>query len=202
MTAPPAALRKRASHLWARDANEHYVEEAWCSMRLLQEEQFEGGIHDPCCGFGRIPEAAMSFGMPVTASDIADRGFKGGGTTCDFLTSTWTCDNVVTNPPFGSFRQFAFHALALTSRKVAMIWQVPRLNAAGWLRDTPLRRIWLMTPRPSMPPGHVVRQLEADGKRPSGGTQDYCWLVWEHGFGGHHRFSGHPEVRWLHREAK
>jgi len=65
-----------------------------------------------------------------------------------------------------------------------------RLNAARWLENTPLQRIWLLTPRPSMPPGqHIL-----DGGKVGGGKSDYCWLVWEHGY------SGLPEIRWLHRE--
>jgi hypothetical protein len=31
---------------------------------------------------------------------------------------------------------------------VAIIFPTARLNAARWLQDTPLRRIWLLTPRP------------------------------------------------------
>jgi len=39
------------------------------------------------------------------------------------------------------------------------------LNAAHWLQGTPLRRISLLTPRPSMPPGHII----AAGSKPGGG---------------------------------
>jgi hypothetical protein len=59
------------------------------------------------------------------------------------------------------------------------------------LAGTPLRRVWFITPRPSMPPGHV---LEAGGK-PGNGTTDYAWFVWLRGY------DGAPEVRWLRRDA-
>jgi hypothetical protein len=58
-----------------------------------------------------------------------------------------------------------------------------------WLQQTPLLRVWFITPRPSMPPGHV---LEAGGK-PGNGTTDYAWFVWLRGY------DGTPEVRWLRR---
>jgi hypothetical protein len=72
-----------------------------------------------------------------------------------------------------------------------MIWLVPRLNAARWLADTPLARVWLLTPRPSMPPGHVI----ANGEKPGGGSQDFAWLVWEQGY------RGKPELGWLRRDS-
>ena len=83
-------------------------------------------------------------------------------------------------------------ALKLAKYKVAVIFPVARLNAAHWLTDAPLRRIWLMTPRPPMPPGSY---LEA-GHKPGGGRVDFAWLVFEHGY------VGQAEVRWLRRDAR
>jgi hypothetical protein len=56
--------------------------------------------------------------------------------------------------------------------------------------------VWLLTPRPSMPSGTVYREYEAAGKRPGGGTVDYCWLVWEQGY------LGSTTIKWLNRDAK
>ena len=81
--------------------------------------------------------------------------------------------------------------MSVTTNKIAMIWLTRRLNAARWLQDTPLARIYLLTPRPSMPPGHVILA----GEKPGGGKQDFCWLVFECGH------AGPPDVRWLHRGA-
>jgi hypothetical protein len=68
---------------------------------------------------------------------------------------------------------------------------VRRLNAARWLEQTPLARVWLLTPRPSMPAGQYV----LDGGKVGGGKQDFCWLVWEHGY------QGKLEIGWLHRDG-
>jgi hypothetical protein len=187
-------FRKLNAHRWEREPHEHYVEEHWCSRRLFETEPIEGMVWDPACGWGRICDSAIATGHTIFYSDIVDRGYDPHGSKIvrDFLKPNWpVVDNIVTNPPFDLFEQFAHHALTLTRRKVAMIWLVRRLNAAHWLEQTPLRRIYLMTPRPSMPPGHVI----ARGERPGGGTQDFCWLVWEHGFG------GSAEVGWLQRVA-
>jgi hypothetical protein len=185
-------MKPKLSHIFERETHEHYVEPFWCSERLFQVEKFDGPVWDPCCGFGRIPDAARLAGYTPFYSDIKDRGYDPSG-TCpwgDFFECTEPTDNIVSNPPFDKFSEFANHALKLATRKVAMLWIVPRLNAARWLQDTPLARVWLLTPRPSMPPGHVI----SAGGKATGGTQDFCWLVWDKSH------SGQPEMRWLRRE--
>src|SRR6516225_10039224 len=73
---PQARLRRR--HIWARENGEHYVEPPWCSRRLFEAEAFEGAIHDPCCGFGRIVDSARFAGLVATGADIVARapGFE------------------------------------------------------------------------------------------------------------------------------
>ena len=44
-----------------------------------------------------------------------------------------------------------------------------------------------------MPPGSWI----ADGNNPGGGSQDFCWLV----FNKHYATGGSPRLRWLHRNA-
>lgn len=178
---------------WAREAGEHYVEPHWCSERLFQEEKFEGPIWDPCCGFGRIPEAANRAGLHSYGTDMVDRGFRALFAQADFIQSGRIIDgefDIVCNPPFNIAGRFARHAIDMPGvRKVAMIFPTARLNAAHWLHGTPLARVWLMTPRPSMPPGHTI----ARGEKPSGGKMDFCWLVWTRGR------LGPADLRWLRR---
>jgi predicted RNA methylase len=181
--------RPRASHIWPRNTSDWYIEPKWCSSRLFQVEPFVGAIHDPACGMGRIVEAARAHDLEATGGDIADRGFN--FTVQDFALVTAPIANVVVNPPFGTARQFVEHALELTAHKIAALFPVARLNAARWLADTPLRRIWLLTPRPSMPPGEVIMR----GEKPSGGKTDFAWLVFEQGF------KGEPVIGWLHRDG-
>ena len=186
-------MKPKLAHIFDRETHEHYVEPEWCSKRLFEVEKFAGAVWDPCCGFGRIPDAARERGNLTWASDIVGRGYQHLDGVLDFLESTRCHGNIVCNPPFDKFKEFALHALEIAERKVAMIWLVPRLNAARWLQDTPLARVWLLTPRPSMPPGHVI----SAGGKASGGTQDFAWLVWD---------KGRPEIKlptmhWLQRDV-
>jgi hypothetical protein len=184
------ATAKLDAHIWEREENEHYVEPSWVSSRLLDEEKFDGPIDDPCCGFGTIPLNAIARGLEATAGDIVYRGFSCDVT--DFLESGWARVNIICNPPLNIADKFALHALEVATRKVAIVFPVAHLNAAHWLIGTPLETVWLMTPRPSMPPGHVI----ASGKKPGGGKMDYCWLVWRKGF------DGTPVLKWLRRDGE
>src|SRR5262245_65627588 len=169
--------RALQAHIWSKEPNGFYVEPYWCGERLFAVEQFDGRIHDPACGLGRIADAARAAGYKVIATDLIDRGYPQFDGIEDFLRSERRVDNIVCNPPYHICRAFAEHALKLARRKVAMIWLARRLNAAHWLQDTPLARVYLLTPRPSMPPGQVILA----GRKPGGGQQDFVWLVFDRG---------------------
>jgi hypothetical protein len=180
------------AHVWRKDVFGFYCEPEWVSERLFAVEKFFGSIWDPACGLGRIVEAARRASYDTRATDIVDRGYAHSN-LLDFLQEDQPrADNIVCNPPFNLCERFVRRALALTSGngKVAIIWLTRRLNAAHWLAETPLACIYLLTPRPSMPPGNVILA----GEKPGGGTQDFCWLVWQHGY------VGPPAMRWLHRD--
>lgn len=183
--------RPEASHIWQREQHEHYVEPAWCSQRLFEEEEFNGPIFDPACGFGTILKSAVAADYDVWAHDVVDRGFP-GTVVDDFLKQKLDTNpaDIISNPPFDMFKPFALRALEVCYEKVALIWLVRTLPAARWLQDTPLSKILLLTPRPSMPPGHVI----ARGEKPGGGKQDFCWLIWDR------NHSGPPSIGWLNRD--
>lgn len=192
-----AALGKRAkaAHIWEKEQHEWYVEPRWTSVRLFEVERFDGPVCDPCCGGGNILASAALSGHEAYGYDVVDRGSAHFRARRDFLSDGVMAANIVTNPPFDQIDQFAAQALRMAERKVAMICPTRRLNAAGkWLAATPLYRVWMLTPRPSMPPGAEFHRLAALGKEPSGGTMDFCWLVWLRGF------EGAPTINWLHRD--
>jgi len=184
----------RAAGIWPKDEVGFYLEPNWVSKRLFDVEDFAPTIYDPACGTGRILSSARDAGYSTIGSDIIERGKLENFTQRDFLMWAGPIDrftSVVCNPPFDHVREFVEQALYLSARKVAIITLVRRLNAAGkWLSELPLARVWLLTPRPSMPPGDVI----AAGEKAGGGTQDFCWLIIDRV----HR--GPSELRWLHRE--
>lgn len=191
------ALRKIEAHAFERQPEEHYVEPTWVDRVLFENVDFSGFIHDPCCGWGRIPYAARAAGhVGVTGSDIVDRGFPGVGIE-NFLTHEppQPYDNIVMNPPFDLMRSFIERARKVSTGAVASICLTRRLNAASWMLDLGLSEILYLTPRPSMPPGRVAEEIAISlGTDPSGGQQDFCWVVFGANAGGFVR------VGWLHRD--
>jgi hypothetical protein len=151
-------------------------------------------IWDPACGSGRVVEAARAAGYRTIATDAVDRGYEHFDRALDFIQNDvgllGNC--VVCNPPYDFIREFAERAIELGADVVAMICPTPRLNAARWLQRLPLSRIYLLTPRPSIPPGRLIEA----GMKPSGGRPEFCWLVFRRDH------FGSPEMRWLHRDGK
>jgi hypothetical protein len=192
---PVGAAKARASHVWNRHEDDWYVEPSWVSERLFDVEVFTGTLWDPAVGMGRILAAAWQRGLPVQTigTDIVDREYH--GRYLDFLSTDvegMTADNIVTNPPFNLAKPFVLRALELARHKVATIFPTARLNAARWLEGLPLARVWLLTPRPSMPPGRLVLA----GEKPQGGKTDFCWLVFDR------KQVGGVTLRWLHRDRE
>lgn len=178
---------EKAAHVWARGGLDWYVEPAIATTKLLSKERFVGTIHDPSCGGGNIVRACLEAGFTASGSDVVARAgqdpkwFLG----CqDFLDHDhrWVLDNVVMNPPF--FRAkgaeaFIRKAISVTHGKVCAFVDVKFLagtgRANGLFAEHKPTRIWIITPRVSCPPGEYL----ANGGKASGGTADWCWIVWD-----------------------
>ena len=213
---PVSGIKERRAHIFEREQHEHYVEPRWVTDRLFEVENFgpKGSlILDPCAGWCRIPAAVFAAGYMAIASDVVDRLKPGVGDGCKMdelgfihkvrqlnilrnyneeIYDWWrSAKSIISNPPFDDIHDVAQRCVALAQYKVALICPVRRLNAARWLEDLPLRRVWLLTPRPSMPSGSHI----SEGGYVGGGTVDFAWLVFEKGY------VGVPELRWLRKDA-
>jgi hypothetical protein len=188
----PGALKRRNTHVWDRAENDFYpTNPPWVIERLLDVEVFLRETIDCCCGSGAIVVACRERHLPAEGWDIVDRGFP-GTVVRDFLTYDGPGpENFITNPPFGTAQAIVERAVELARCKTAVLLPVARLNAARWLRRLPLARVWLLTPRPSMPPHSYL----VAGRRPSGGSKDFCWAVFERDY------PGSPSLRWLCRDG-
>ena len=187
---PIAPPRAKNTHIFAKAEGLHYVDPEWLSVRLFEVERFPGLIWDPFAGWGRIAEAARATGYMVRATDIADRGYPLDGVE-DFLAVDHVDPDVsiVGNPPFDD--EIVRHAIALDPIKLALIWPFARIVAVwSWLATAPLAHVYMLTPRPAMPPAHY---LEA-GKKPEGARVEHCWMIFERGY------RGLPTLGWLHRD--
>lgn len=164
---------------YERAAKDWYVEAPWVADLLLDHEAFPTGVWDPCCGAGNIPKRCALRGIDAIGSDIADRGFGAAG--IDFFSEhPRTAVSIVANPPYNRLQAFVDHALVVTSGKVAVV--APMAFLAGqkrktWYERGPLARVYVLSRRPSMPPG-------GSDIAAKGGTVDYAWLVWDRAHSG------------------
>jgi hypothetical protein len=191
--------RPRRTHIFAPEPHGHYVEPFWVDERLFEVEVFGAPgalVLDPACGWGRIPRAAAAAGYTTVGSDTVDRRreFDVEFQVCDFLerSPVRSVRSIVSNPPFTHIQKFCEHALAIATYKVAMIMPMRRLPAAHWLQQLPLETIHMLTPRPSMPTGEYI----AAGNKPEGGSNEYCWLVFNKTTA-----PTTPRMKWLHRDG-
>lgn len=177
--------RDKRAHLWDRADDEWYVEPVRATRQLLDLEAFSGDVWDPACGQGNIIAACEENGLRAFGTDIRRRveapWFIG---EFDFLGDArppLAFDRIITNPPFGRAKlaeAFIRKALSLTDQVAAFVdirFLAGADRATGLYRDHPPSRVWIITPRPSCPPGAAL----AAGAKASGGTADYCWLVWD-----------------------
>jgi len=191
--AAPKAVRHKpkGAHVWSRDDYDWYVEPRQAALSLFETEDFEGGVYDPACGGGNIVRAALECGLIAYGSDIVNRAGSPSWFVAelDFL----SCgdpkspfyerySNIVTNPPFYRAKgteDFIRKALSLATRKVAVFASLPFLasgkRARGLFLEHPPTRIWVLGDRPSCPPGEYL----AAGNKASGGTEDWCWIIYD-----------------------
>jgi hypothetical protein len=181
-----------------------YVEPRWCVERLIAAEasmresllprMFSawGMVWDPACGSGTILKAFADARHRTIASDIEFRDFGAGGLfhAVDFLTAERVPESVqgrvsiVSNPPFsyqrGIAEAFVRKALNLATGKVAMLlpikWQASQGRHALFA-EFPPSRIWVLSERPSMPPGALIAEIGDAAFRH--GKVDYMWVVWD-----------------------
>ena len=190
---------------YAREPQEHYVEEMWVSRRLFETRDFGGVIVDPCAGFGSILMSAMAMGLRAWGSDLVARApWIAGGH--DFLSPGWRAPRglgrfaIVGNPPFGGrtplIRQFAETALTRADQ-VALLVPVARLAAAGeWLQGLPLVEIVHVSPRSSLWPGRLYAERLKKGLPLRNGFADACWLIFDA-----RAPAGPAKTSWLRRQA-
>lgn len=157
---------------YERDENDWYIEPDWCVTALKNRVDFNGLVHDPCCGIGTIPKI-----MRGSGADLIDRGF--GYAVRNFLEDQRIYDNIVTNPPYGIAQQIIEYALDHVRHKVAALVQAKFLFSQKRFslfnaRET--EAVYVFSRRPSMPPGHLLMKHGEEIR--GGGSIDYCWVIW------------------------
>lgn len=177
-----------------RQADDWYVEPAWCVDALLKwEKPFVGGVMDPCCGRGNIVDRLVAHDVIAYGSDMRDRA-DGRFPIMDYAKALKECapDSVVSNPPFRDAQAFIEAALAVTTDRVCVLLRLAFLEGIArgkWFPNTPLARVWVSSQRISMPPGDSDIPAE-------NGKVAHAWFVFEHGH------NSRPEIGWFSEKVQ
>lgn len=159
-------------------------------------------VLDPSCGMGRIVIAARAAGYDAYGNDLKDRGVWSDcfrGTAVDFFsdfydnaaTRGWKPHWIISNPPFklcamrpgGPPPPYVVRALSIATMGCALLLPLDWLAGdarSKWLATAGLWKVLVITPRPSMPPGAVIRA----GESPGGSTEDFAWFIFRKGHTG------------------
>ena len=155
------------------DGPDFFPTPAWATHALIDNETFDGDIWECACGDGAMSRVLQQTGQPVYSSDLYDHGY--GDVGIDFLQTTRSAANIVTNPPFNSAEGFVAKALKQAERKFALLLRLAFLEG-GNRHDTifavrPPSRVGVFSERITFyPPGVEVKGT---------GTTAYAWFVWD-----------------------
>jgi len=164
-----------------RQTDDWYPSPPEVTQAILEVEQFDGTIWEPCCGDGAIGKLIEAAGYTVVASDINPRGY---GVKRDlFSVQRQVSYNTVSNPPFqlGDGRSVADvirHLMTLNQRKIALVLKSTYWHAASRLPIfDEYRPAWIypLTWRPDF----------LGLGRP---TMEVMWCVWYRGYNEYPRY--------------
>lgn len=176
-----------------------YVEQQWVTgalLRTIGANAFEGTtIWDPACGIGNVlKEMSNVWRYPIHATDIEFRGYAAKGLfyeldfvgNLDFVRSAAPKGrySIVSNTPYsykkGILEAFIRRAMELDAEKVAFLMPVARQageNRQPLFDQFPPQCIYILSERPSMPPGAQIKTL--GDKAYKRGKIDFMWVVWD-----------------------
>lgn len=162
-----------------------YPTPAWATHALMENEPFIGEIWEPACGDGSMAEVLKTCGNSVFSSDLYDRGYGESGH--NFLTTTRSTSNIITNPPYNSAEGFVTTGLRAANQKLALLLRLAFLEGAHRANTifqfTPPNRIWVFSER--------VTFYRKGEQTAGGGTTAYAWFIWDKAC------IGGTELAWL-----
>lgn len=150
---------------------------------LFKREVFNGEVWECASGDGSMSKVIERYNS-CYSSDIRKDVYGKGG--IDFLMSTDTSDNIITNPPYILAQEFVARALVLAKYKVAMLLKLVFLESSSrysLFKNSPLKTVYVFCKR---------QKIYANGKvGKNSGLIAYAWFVWDKSY------EGKPYIEWI-----
>lgn len=180
-----------------REENDYYATHPKAVEMLLDLEQFNNNIMEPCCGEGHISKILETHGYNVRSMDLINRGY--GECGVDFLQFNEEVNaDIITNPPYKLAQEFVEHAMNIITdgHKVAMFLKLTFLESSSrkeLFKKYPPKKIWVSSSRiPCGKNGDFYdRDKEGNIKYDKNGNPKevssavcYAWFIFEKGYSG------------------
>lgn len=194
-----AALMLAVNPQADRDPLDYYATDPYAitkAIPVFRKIGLSNHVWECACGEGHLAKELEKHGYTVKSTDIADRGV---GEVLDFLAADcqWNGD-ILTNPPFKQAADFIEHAmdtitdghLAAFFLKVQFLETVKR---AELFKRCGLKYLIVNTERVCCAKNGEFDTYFKRGEHGAyrGGTQLYCWFVFQKGF------TGEPTIKWI-----
>jgi hypothetical protein len=164
-----------------RAVADFYPTPDYATEELLKRERFEGSIWECACGDGAIAK----FFPTCKATDLrTDLGYGQRGV--DFLKTTDSVDNIITNPPYSLGQEFVEHALECANKKVVMLLKLVFLESVGrkpLFDRNMLKTVYVFRRRLKIYKDGII------GK--NSGLIAYAWYIWDK------EYNGKPQIEWI-----
>ena len=181
-----------------RNKNDYYQTPYSMTRQLLEVENFEGKILEPCCGAGAIVKVLRDYDKSIDYCDLNNefsltgifKNFK------DFINDDFDrYDNIITNPPYSLANEFILKAKEITNNKIAMLLPlnylhgVTRYNEIYLDRKFPLKAVYVFCRY-----GMLEETIRDDGSYRTG-MMVYAWYIWDKDY------KGEPIIRWINNNS-
>lgn len=177
-----------------RAENDFYATDPKAADLICNEEIFQGGIWENCCGQGHLSKRLEELGYNVISTDLVDRGYGKGGIDF-FKCETTLANNIVTNPPYAYAKEWVEHSLRLLPEggKLALFLPIQFLESESrrkLFKETPPQTVYVCVNRilcgingqfeVKDKMGNIIYGKDGKPKKMSS-AKCYAWFVWVKG---------------------
>lgn len=163
-----------------REINDFYATPTEEVFNILQYEEVQGIILEPCCGMGHMVEGILqhNLGNKIIATDLIDYGYGEVGLDylCDNYPHTEGIGTIIINPPFKLIEEFVNKSLEIATDKVILFARNQFVESQSRFEniflDNPPSRIYQYVDRVACAKG-------GDFDKKMSSNMAFSWFVWD-----------------------
>lgn len=168
---------KWTSIAWRKrnDWIDFYQTPTWCVEKLLEKENFDNYIWEPCSWAGAISKVLENKWYEVLSTELRDDENVYWEWWYNFFDFWYSWRDIITNPPYFIAKDFINHSLKVWWNKIAMLLKLSFLESADryeFFKNTPLKKVYVFCKRVNMYP-------EWQPQPKNSWTIAYAWYIWE-----------------------